>query len=134
MPCLQSLKCPKSCQFGRSCLNDVTVGDIISMRRSFWGDILEPAPKTKVRREKQREILTDAYDKFRKCFRFRIKSTSQRWKQRSKNKAEDNQFVDVCESAYLVALGRTGNMNPSHNNKVWNSLKKQIEKGESRMV
>jgi hypothetical protein len=66
----------------------------------YWGTELEEAPKDKERQQKSIEILGEFYEKVEKNdFMFRIPC----WQDSSK-------FDYVCEAAFLVALGKSSNM------------------------
>jgi hypothetical protein len=83
----------------------------------FWGSKFEDAPKTKERRQKQTELLLDAFERRTDSFHFRVPFN------------ENDGYVDVCESAYVVALGRHGNMETNQITKVWQDIKKRIREG-----
>jgi hypothetical protein len=118
---MQTMQCNKSCKFARKCLQRLPLGDIVALRSSFWGEMLEPAPKVNVRRQKQIDLLLEAYDKFEKMFRFLVPSTLN---------DSSNKSTEVCESAYIVALGRHGNTDSINQvTKTWRNIKKQIVAG-----
>jgi len=100
------MECPKRCKFGRKCLSKLTIGQLFTLRQLFWGSKFEDAPKTKERRQKQTELLFDAFERRTDSFHFRVPFN------------ENDGYVDVCESAYVVALGRHGNMETNQITKV----------------
>lgn len=59
---------------------------------------MEEAPKDKERKEKAIAILSECYDSFKKVFNYRIV------------RVNGEEYDEVCEGAFLVALGKLGNM------------------------
>jgi hypothetical protein len=114
-----SMRCNKSCKFNQNCLRRLPLGDIVSLRSGFWGDINGTAPKVNERRARQVDILLDAYNKHDKNFRFMVPSFDDKTKS-----------TEVCESAYIVALGRHGSMDSNQVTKTWRRIKKLIEEGK----
>ena len=92
------MACPNSCKFGKECLQKLTVGQVCQFRKRYWGGPYEAAPKDKDRKQKSIDILKDCYDVFNKTFNFRIL------------KIDGENFDQVCEGAFLVALGKQENM------------------------
>ena len=76
----------------------LSIGQVYELRKKFFGSELEEAPKDKERKEKAVAILTECYDSFKKTFNYRILRIN----------GED--YDEVCEGAFLVALGKLGNM------------------------
>ena len=113
-----SMQCNKSCNFNRNCLQRLPLGDIVSLRTGFWGKITAPAPKVNERRARQVDILLDCFNKHDKNFRFMVPSFDDKTKS-----------TEVCESAYIVALGRHGSMDSNQVTKTWRRIKKQIVEG-----
>jgi hypothetical protein len=62
------MRCNKSCKFNQNCLRRLPLGDIVSLRSGFWGDINGTAPKVNERRARQVDILLDSYNKHDKTF------------------------------------------------------------------
>jgi hypothetical protein len=79
-------------------LRRLTIGQVYELRRRFFGGELEEAPKDKERKERAVSILAECYDTFTKSFKYRITRVNR----------ED--YDEVCEGAFLVALGKLGNM------------------------
>ena len=76
----------------------LSIGQVYELRKKFFGNELEEAPKDKERKEKAVAILTECYDSFKKTFSYRIVRL---------NGAD---YDEVCEGAFSVALGKLGNM------------------------
>ena len=113
-----SMRCNKSCKFNQNCLQRLPLGDIVSLRTGFWGKITAPAPKVNERRARQVDILLNCYNKHDKNFRFMVPSFD-----------DKTVSTEVCESAYIVALGRHGSMDSNQVTKTWRRIKKQIVEG-----
>ena len=88
-------------EFGKDCLRRLSIGQVYELRRRFFGAELEEAPKDKERKERALSILTECYDIFEKSFHYRI------------FRVNGNDYDEVCEGAFLVALGKLGNMKPN---------------------
>ena len=76
----------------------MTIGQVYELRKKLFGSQLEEAPKDKERKEKAVAILKDCYDSSTKSFKYRIL------------RLNSDDFDEVCEGAFLVALGKLGNM------------------------
>ena len=76
----------------------MSVGQIYEHRKRFFGGVLEEAPKDKERKERAVSIITECYDAFKKSFSYRIL------------RMNGIDYDEVCEGAFLVALGKLGNM------------------------
>ena len=74
------------------------IGQICEFRKSYFGNELSAAPKDKERKAKTVQFLQDCYNPITKQFHFRIM------------RIDGEEFDEVCEGAYLVALGKHGNM------------------------
>lgn len=92
------MPCSRSCKFGGECLKQLRIGQICEFRKRYFGNELAAAPKDKERRAKTIEFLQDCYNPINKKFQFRIL------------RMDGEDFDEVCEGAYLVALGKHGNM------------------------
>ena len=76
----------------------MTIGQVYELRKKLFGSQLEEAPKDKERKEKAVAILKECYDCFSKSFKYRIL------------RLDGDDYDEVCEGAFLVALGKLGNM------------------------
>ena len=74
------------------------IGQVYELRKKLFGSQLEEAPKDKERKEKAVAILKECYDCFSKSFKYRIL------------RLDGDDYDEVCEGAFLVALGKLGNM------------------------
>jgi len=80
-------------------LKQLRIGQIYELRKRYFGNELAAAPKDKERKAKTIELLQECYNNITKQFHFRIM------------RLDGEEFDEVCEGAYLVALGKHGNMN-----------------------
>jgi hypothetical protein len=76
----------------------LTIGQVYELRKKLFGSQLEEAPKDKERKEKAVGILKECYDSFSKKFNYHIL------------RLNGDDYDEVCEGAFLVALGKLGNM------------------------
>ena len=75
---------------------------------------MEEAPKDKERKERAVSILAECYDTFTKSFKYRITRVNR----------ED--YDEVCEGAFLVALGKLGNMKTNQETEVFKLISTSI--------
>ena len=77
----------------------MTIGQVVyELRKKLFSSQLEEAPKDKERKKKAVAILKECYDCFSKSFKYRIL------------RLDGDDYDEVCEGAFLVALGKLGNM------------------------
>lgn len=80
-------------------MRKLSIGQVHDLRKRYFGSELEEAPRDKERKARALEILEECYDSFNKKFVFRLMRLD-----------GINKYDEVCEGAFLVALGKLGNM------------------------
>jgi hypothetical protein len=102
-----------TCKFNGTCCKNTTLGDVISLRTSFWGTYDQKAPSQSERAYKIATILKNAWSPNTKTFSFVVGS--------------DNSVRRVvCESAYLLLLGLATSSNAAAAPTQWKRLRASL--------